>query len=149
MFFLLVPFTLAPPIVSGPVTIADAQSRQEPLVQEAINYDEATAHINSASTDCSVMSLYSFNSERDADSFVHESGGRRYNTRNELYALPSDPPEFARQYVVHCLALQTILTARKRQAGPYVAARDWESLSCCRPRRNHSESIFSSTYCHS
>jgi hypothetical protein len=46
------------------------------------------------------MSLYSFNSDRDAVSFVREEAGRHYNAwKNTPYMLPSDQPEFARQLV--------------------------------------------------
>lgn len=46
---------------------------------------------------CSSMSLYSYDTERDAAAFIREASGRRYNNRNELYMLPSDQPEFLRQ----------------------------------------------------
>jgi hypothetical protein len=52
---------------------------------------------NSDRTSCSSMSLYSYDSERDATAFVYEASGRRYNNQNQLYLLPSDQSEFSRQ----------------------------------------------------
>ncbi|CCA67851.1 hypothetical protein PIIN_01675 [Serendipita indica DSM 11827] len=94
----LVPFSALapPPTVAGPLTIVHARPR---IVQDAINYDGATGNIHTVSSYCSDMSLLSYNSERDADNFVQKFGGRCYNSRNELYALPSDQPEFERQCV--------------------------------------------------
>lgn len=91
----LVPFSALapPPTVAGPLTIVHARPR---IVQDAINYDGATGNIHTVSSYCSDMSLLSYNSERDADNFVQKFGGRCYNSRNELYALPSDQPEFER-----------------------------------------------------
>jgi hypothetical protein len=70
--------------------------------QDALNYDPTSSiHVSSSLASlCSSMSLYSFSSDRDADSFVREAAGRRYNAwQNTPYMLPSDQSEFARQLV--------------------------------------------------
>ncbi|PVF99487.1 S-adenosyl-L-methionine-dependent methyltransferase [Serendipita vermifera] len=41
-------------------------------------------------------SLYSYRSMRDIANFVQEIGGRTYNSRSDLYLLPSDPEEWNR-----------------------------------------------------
>jgi hypothetical protein len=52
---------------------------------------------NSDRSSCSSMSLYSYDTERDGATLFYEASGRRYNSQNQLYLLPSDQSEFSRQ----------------------------------------------------
>ncbi|KAG8859393.1 hypothetical protein FRB91_008262 [Serendipita sp. 411] len=97
---------LVPPGLSWPLSLRRPNilrpDAAPPLFdQSALNYESLEDCCDPSSSSCSAMSLYSFNSERDTATFVHNANGRKFNKLNPLYKLPSDQPEFSRHDKQH------------------------------------------------